>query len=177
MKTRAGIVLVMFLFAMGMIDAQDSPPMPPPEARQFDFWIGEWTVTNAAGAVAGTNRIESVANGFALLENWQGVRGGSGKSLNTWNAGKRCWQQYWVGNDGLVLELSGRLVGTKMVLSGAALGGDGTTTLHRISWTPNADGTVRQLWETSSDRGSTWKSVFDGLYRKTSAATGNAATR
>ena len=30
------------------------------------------------------------------------------------------------------------------------------------------DGTVRQLWESSADGGSTWQAVFDGLYRKKS---------
>ncbi len=32
-----------------------------------------------------------------------------------------------------------------------------------ITWTPNADGSVRQHWETSED-GKTWKTAFDGLY-------------
>ena len=30
----------------------------------------------------------------------------------------------------------------------------------------NPDGTVRQLWETSSDKGTSWATAFDGLYRK-----------
>ena len=36
----------------------------------------------------------------------------------------------------------------------------------RLKLEPNADGTVRQLWETSSDDGKTWAASFDGLYRK-----------
>ena len=36
---------------------------------------------------------------------------------------------------------------------------------ERITWTPNADGSVRQHWETSTDDGKTWKTSFDGLYR------------
>jgi hypothetical protein len=34
-----------------------------------------------------------------------------------------------------------------------------------LVFTPNPDGTVRQLWEQSPD-GETWTAVFDGLYRK-----------
>jgi hypothetical protein len=34
---------------------------------------------------------------------------------------------------------------------------------ERISWTPQPDGTVRQLWEQSAD-GSRWRVVFDGRY-------------
>jgi hypothetical protein len=35
---------------------------------------------------------------------------------------------------------------------------------HRIAWSPQPDGRVRQLWETSADDGKTWKVGFDGRY-------------
>ena len=38
------------------------------------------------------------------------------------------------------------------------------TVAHRITWTPGADGSVRQLWESSADGGTTWSVVFDGRY-------------
>jgi hypothetical protein len=38
---------------------------------------------------------------------------------------------------------------------------------QRLTFSRNADGTVRQLWETSAD-GKAWQPVFDGRYtRKT----------
>jgi hypothetical protein len=37
---------------------------------------------------------------------------------------------------------------------------------QRITWTPNADGTVRQFWDTSDDDGKTWVVSFDGIYRR-----------
>jgi hypothetical protein len=37
---------------------------------------------------------------------------------------------------------------------------------ERITWTANADGSVRQLWESSKDDGATWSVAFDGLYRR-----------
>ena len=42
----------------------------------------------------------------------------------------------------------------------------GLTQHERITWTPNADGSVRQRWETSTDDGKTWTVAFDGIYRK-----------
>jgi hypothetical protein len=142
-----------------------SPPPLPPESHQFDFWLGEWTVTNPAGKKAGESRIESIAAGSGLLENWTGAGGGIGKSLNCWNPAKKQWQQFWVGAGGSVLELGGGLVGGNMVLSGEHDVG-GQRTIERITWTPNPDGSVRQHWEQSTDGGKTWKTSFDGLYRK-----------
>jgi hypothetical protein len=36
----------------------------------------------------------------------------------------------------------------------------------RITWTPLPDGRVRQLWEVSSDGGSSWAVSFDGYYER-----------
>ena len=145
-----------------------APPPPPPVNHDFDFWLGEWNVTTPDGKAAGTSRIESVSNGHGLLENWTGdpaTGGGNGKSLNCYNVAKKQWQQLWVGSRGGVLELAGGLVEGKMTLSGSHLV-RGQTRWERITWTPNADGTVRQFWEQSHDGGKTWREVFDGLYQK-----------
>jgi hypothetical protein len=152
---------ILFLLLAMSLSAQTpppSPPPPPPESHQFDFWIGDWEVTNPAGKIAGVNKIEPMANGRGLLESWTGASGYSGKSLNAYNAKTKQWHQFWVGSDGGVLELKGGLDPKgNMVLAEAS---------NRITWTPNADGSVRQLWETTKDGGKTWVVAFDGLYRK-----------
>jgi hypothetical protein len=61
------------------------------------------------------------------------------------------------------LLLEGGWRGTNMVLEGNALDASGKEAPQRITWTPNADGTVRQLWE-SSDASGKWTTVFDGKY-------------
>ncbi len=137
----------------------------PPESRQFDFWLGNWDVTTPDGKPAGTSTIESVAGRAGLLENWRDVDGSSGKSLNVYNPAKKQWQQLWVGSNGGVLELTGGLAGGRMVLKDEH-DVHGRHVTERITWTPNADGTVRQLWEQSTDSGRTWVTVFDGLYRR-----------
>ena len=151
--------------------AQTTPPVPPPPPpvnHDFDFWLGEWSVTTPDGKPAGTSRIESMAGGRGLLEHWTGdpaAGGGNGKSLNAFNVAKGQWQQFWIGSGGGVLELAGGLVDGKMVLSGTHVV-RGKPLLERITWMPNADGTVRQFWDQSKDGGATWIAVFDGLYRR-----------
>jgi hypothetical protein len=138
------------------------------EHRQFDFWIGEWDVTLPNGTRAGVNRIRAINGGCALQEDWTGARGATGTSLNAFDASTTRWHQTWVGSDGLVLFLDGGLRDGAMELSGTTTGPPGTTTRHRIRWTPlgGTPATVRQLWESSSDHGKSWTVAFDGLYRK-----------
>jgi len=66
-----------------------------------------------------------------------------------------------------VLSLEGGIVHREMVLQGSRLNAKtGKPQKQRITWTQNADGSVRQHWETSDDDGKTWANAFDGIYRK-----------
>ncbi len=148
--------------------AQNESPRPDcrgPEYRQFDFWLGAWEVTSQGG-VAGHNVITAGQQGCLLREQWVSTRGGTGESLNFYDRSTRQWNQVWVDANGFVLRMSGGLVDGAMRLTGETAGPAGPVR-HRLTFTPSPDGSVRQLWENSTDRGETWTVVFDGLYRRT----------
>ncbi len=169
MNSIAGVSLMILIPGVGLsaesATQQTSESCAAPENRQFDFWLGEWDVTQAS-KTAGVNRIERILDGCGLLESWTGVSGYRGNSLNFYDAARERWHQSWVDTSGLVLALDGAFVGGSMVLAGTRFDPSRKQTTHdRITWTPNADGTVRQLWESSAD-GKTWSLVFDGLYSR-----------
>jgi len=189
MERRLSSILCLSLFLSCNIWAQDdeaiasasavtSDPTSPPAGpcssarhRQFDFWIGDWNVSSN-DQPAGTNSVTTIVNGCALQENWQGAGPGgvSGTSFNIYDQANDKWHQTWVDSSGTLLELDGGLVAGSMVLEGERPSADGSgTTVHRITWTPNMDGSVRQLWEASSDQ-KTWTVLFDGLYIKASSS-------
>jgi hypothetical protein len=132
-------------------------------AHRLDFWLGEWEVRTQQGQVAGHSVIESVSGMCAILENWTGAGGGSGKSLNTWNAPRGQWQQFWVGQGGGVTEYrEGRFDGKSVVFM--AIPDDSTRS--RLTFTPLAPDRVRQFAEVSTDRGGTWKPTYDFVYHR-----------
>jgi hypothetical protein len=171
MKMLPILVLCISLPAMAQEQQDENTVAPPPcSARpyhQFDFWIGDWNVTEN-GQMAGTNSIEPILGGCALLENWQGSGPGGirGSSFNIYDQARDQWHQTWVDASGTLLQLDGGWHGGSMILQGERPSADGNgTTTHRITWTPLGDGTVRQLWDASRD-GQTWTVLFDGLYQK-----------
>ena len=173
MKYILSLMLVFSSLAMAQDDAASKPPpCSTDQYRQFDFWIGDWTVTskNADGQdqLAGHNLIKPIHNQCALQENWTSAGATMvGSSFNIYDKANDKWHQTWVDSNGTLLELDGGFQDGSMVLSGQRPARDGSGMVtHRISWTPNADGSVRQLWEASKD-GNSWKALFDGLYRKT----------
>lgn len=146
--------------------AVQEKPCSSDEFRQFDFWIGEWDVT-AGDRSAGRNRITSILGGCVLLEEYSGTNGGyEGKSLNTYDGTAGEWHQSWVDNQGLLLQLRGRLEDGRMVLRGERIGQGGKPVIDRITWAPNEDGTVQQTWHVSGDGGETWSTAFDGTYSR-----------
>ena len=135
---------------------------------EFDFWIGNWTVTNPDGSAAGTNTIEKIQDNCILRENWISASPGfTGTSNNFYNAAKKQWEQIWVDNQGGSLHLKGNRKGNQMILqTNVAKNQNGEPFYHRVTWTKNEDGTVRQYWETiTNDKDITV--AFDGLYKKT----------
>jgi hypothetical protein len=138
----------------------DESPCTDEARRAFDFWIGAWEVRGPAGRLAGHNRITSLFDGCALKEEWEGVSGHRGTSLNAYAPATGRWHQTWVDASGELLLLDGGMVDGAMVLEGST-----GRTRHRISWSlieGDAD-QLRQHWETSED-GEEWATAFDGRY-------------
>lgn len=131
--------------------------------RQFDFWLGEWTVIDAEGRPAGTSVIQATLDGCAITEAFQSgpMRG---TSVNFYDAARTRWHQTWIDNLGRALYLEGGLANGVMLLEGDRQGSDGRVSRQRIGWSRLPDGHVRQLWESSNDSGRTWATVFDGRY-------------
>jgi len=136
-----------------------------PEHRLFDFWLGAWRVEKPDGTLAGINRISPEYGGCVVHERYTTKKGYIGESLNSWDPARKVWRQTWVDSEGLLLTLEGGWNGNSMVLEGESPGTDGAMSKKRITWTPNADGSVRQLWETSDGKGG-WTVAFDGRYTK-----------
>jgi len=167
-----GFVLAAAMTAPARGEAQTpsaSPPAPDcsaPEHRQFDFWLGSWDVTEK-GKPAGTNTIAADLKGCVLLEQWTAASGGRGTSLNYYDRRTRSWHQAWIDDRGGSLRLTGGFQDGRMVMQTEPVpDAKGDPAVHRITWSAEADGSVRQLWETSKDEGKAWSTVFDGRYVK-----------
>jgi len=132
--------------------------------RQFDFWQGEWNVATADGKLVGRDRIEKAYGGCVLQEHWTSVDGGTGGSVTLYDMSRKVWHQTWVDSTGTLVVLEGGLKDGAMIMTGEMTDG-GKRVQDRMSWTP-LGAKIRQLWETSSDGGKTWTTIFDVYYSK-----------
>lgn len=173
-KTSLALAALLVLTGLAApLAAQQQAPDPEkcrntPEHRQLDFWIGTWDVIRPDdGQKLGENTIQPVEglNGCALMENWTSARGFSGKSLNFYDVQRRTWRQVWVDGFGGALDYrEGELRDGAMHFSGLTIGAAGDTTLQKLVFTPVAADTVRQVFESSKDGGTTWTTDWVGVY-------------
>jgi hypothetical protein len=159
------VIGIMFSFTVGAQNADCR--CCSDQHTQFDFWIGNWQVVNPDGSAAGRNVIEKIQGDCVLRENWQSAKGNyTGTSTNFYNSKTEQWEQLWVDNQGGSLHLKGQKKENQMILETVEqINKDGLPFVHRITWTHNDDGSVRQYWEVITN-GTDITVAFDGLYRK-----------
>lgn len=159
-------------FAGDSAFAQTSPPPPAcagAEFHAFDFWIGDWAVSNAqTGAASGENLIAFAHDGCAIREQWSGADGVRGESVTYYDPIDGKWRQRWVssGYGGYALELEGVAEEAgRMTLSGAAhFYARKQAVDMRITWKADGDARLIQTFETRSPETGEWKTWFEGRY-------------
>ncbi|TNE62053.1 MAG: hypothetical protein EP335_13795 [Alphaproteobacteria bacterium] len=157
------------------IGANAATPQPTacetdPGFRAFDFWLGDWSVSSSkSGKYAGENHIKAIEGGCAISEDWHGQGGSTGKSVNYYNPVTGKWRQVWVAAGAYSLDIEGGLKDGSMVLEGTIwYYSTGGAVPFRGTWTPNADGSVRQFFEQYDAEKKQWQPWFDGHYVKAS---------
>jgi hypothetical protein len=157
--------------AISSLSAGAQQPVPPvapcaaTEYHQLDFWVGHWDVyPTGKDKLVAHSLIESVY-GCGIRENWMPLSNQPGGSLSTYVPQEKHWEQFWIDSGGSRAFFTGGWDGKAMVITGK-WGGP----LVRMSYSKNADGSVRQFGQQSTDDGKTWTPSFDFTYRPAKAA-------
>lgn len=156
--------------------AANAPAAEPPaskcdsaQARQFDFWVGDWDLTfqDEGKTATSHNRISKILDGCALLEEFSGPPGTplQGRSLSTYDRLTHRWKQTWVDNDATYLDFSGGFADGRMILSREAQK-DGKRFLQRMVWQGIRADAFEWLWQRSDDDGRTWTTAWKIDYRR-----------
>ena len=137
-----------------------------PKQREFDFWIGEWDVfQNGTDQLVGHSLVQKVSGECALLENWDASRGGgTGKSLNYFDALNNSWEQDWIGSMGGAQKyLNGVYKDSAMRFTYESMTGGKKVTGNFIFYNLGP-GKVRQYQDASEDGGKTFSVSYDFIY-------------
>jgi len=141
------------------------PCMVNKQAREFDFWVGQWTVyATGTKFVVGHSVIQRIAGGCAILENWTSNNAiNNGKSINFIDPVTGKWKQSWAGG-GAQEFVNGEYKDGAMRFTFETTGPKNQKLIGRFIFYNQSDGTVKQFNETSADNGKTWTTSYDFTY-------------
>jgi len=144
------------------------PCMANVQARQFDFWIGEWDAyVTGTKQLAGHSVIQMVSGGCAILENWTSAGSFySGKSLNFIDPATNKWRQNWIGSGDSQDFVNGEFKEGAMRFTFETKDSKGHKLIGRFIFYKIGPDEVRQFNETSADEGKTWTTAYDFTYLK-----------
>jgi hypothetical protein len=165
------LIAIAGLWAMSPAAASPQQPAKQPAApvapcadaeyHQLDFWVGSWDVyLTGKDKLVAHSLIEPVY-GCGIRENWMPLSNQPGGSLSIYVPAEKHWEQFWIDSSGTRAFFTGAWDGSAMVITGK-WGGP----LVRMAYSKNADGSVRQRGDQSTDEGKTWSASFDFTYRK-----------
>jgi hypothetical protein len=136
-------------------------------SRNLDFWVGNWDVY-AGCELDGTDLVERILGGCAIVEHWHGTGGDEGISLFAYDARRDLWTQTWVTGDtslqgGLKFKVLRAHTPTSTTFQGELEGHSGAVYYDRTILTAQPGGSVHQLIQVSHD-GVAWRTGFDAVY-------------
>ncbi len=146
------------------------PCMGSAQAREFDFWIGEWDAfVRGTTNLAGQSKIERASGGCMILENWTSVGSSpfNGKSMNFVDPVSGKWKQIWVGSGqtpNATEFINGEYSDGAMRFDFETTTPKGTKQLVHFHFYNQGADQVRQFHETSDDGGKTWITTYDFIY-------------
>lgn len=165
-------MIVCFCLSGFLVEGQNNnPPCSLAEARQFDFWVGEW---NAfwSDSLRGSNRIEKMFGNCTIQENFMDPKTNYlGKSWSVYNSNHKIWQQTWVDNNGGYIHLTGGMTGDSMILrtaeqkvpSNVSPTGRMISRMVYYNIKPNS---FDWSWEASTDGGMKWTPSWQIHYER-----------
>ena len=137
-------------------------PCTDPRYRALDFWLGDWIVTTEQGVQAGRSSVSSILGGCVIFEQWDDVRGESGRGVHRFDAALGHWVQTWVDNRGRSMELSGEIGDRSINWLRTEPGGG----LERGEVRALSEDRLEQQGQRSVDQGKTWTPLFHLIYSR-----------
>jgi hypothetical protein len=171
---KIGLLFSLWLFfTASTAQVAAPPPCSAPQSSQFDFWVGDWTLT-WSDTLHGTNHVEKILGSCIIQENFHDPnKNYSGKSWSAYNTNSGKWLQTWVDSQGGFIYLEGGMQHDSMVLM---------TQERTVPTTVSKTGKIKNRmvychitpnsfdwsWEASTDGGGIWKTNWKIHYERKS---------
>ena len=163
------LVRLRLLTTNGAVVQQRPTGCTAPENRQFDFWLGEWDVSNSGTtALVAESSITLADQGCVILEYWRPFQGASGHSINGYDAVAKEWKQTWIDATGRITPYEGTVQDGTLFMDDRSDPSPASAKFkkRRMNFRPIDANTVRQWGEGWDETKQAWVVTWDLTYRR-----------
>jgi hypothetical protein len=151
------ILLVILLAAPAFAASGPSPCAANLEARQLDYWLGEWSVGTAGAPNTGHSKVSISLDKCLFNERWgSDTTSHAGENALAYSSEDSTWYALFVDNQGRVHALKGAVKSGLAEFEGPGSNEKGQKILTKVKVVRVSQDNVEQIWQKSSDGGATW---------------------
>lgn len=137
-------------------------------SSQLDFMLGNWDFFSKKGEFLGENNIQLVLGTCTLEEIYESIDGFKTRSVMSYDEVTKSWSNIWTDDFGTTLHFKGKFQNNKLLMKATSLNAQGKKTYHRLTYSKNANGTISQIWQKSTNL-KEWETIFNGTYKRQKA--------
>lgn len=135
------------------------------ETRQLDYWLGTWTI--GSGADQTVSRVSLSLDKCVFVEHWENGKGHVTEKMFAYTPEEKNWYGMFADNEGRVhVFLDGKVTPHAAEFHGPSLGPNGESVLNRLTITNISSDKLEEVWEKSTDKGSTWTIAYRAQYTR-----------
>jgi hypothetical protein len=135
------------------------------EARQLDYWLGDWTIGN--GANKSTSHVSLSLDKCVFLEHWENGNGHAAEKMLAYTPEEKNWYGMFADNEGRVHVFTrGKVSADSAEFQGESRGAQGEAVLNRLKVVRLSADKLEEVWEKSKDNGSTWTTAYRVQYSR-----------
>lgn len=139
------------------------------ESRQFDFWLGEWDVSQTGKTeIIAESSITLADQGCVILEAWRPFQGASGHSINGYDRQAKEWKQTWIDATGRITPYGGTMQDGTLIMDdrGSQPSTNPKITKSRMNFRKIDESSVRQWGEGWDSAAKNWIVTWDLTYHR-----------
>ncbi len=138
------------------------------EIRKLGYWVGDWTMTASDGAPGKViSKVNLSLDNCMVTEHWDGGTGHITEKMFAYSPDDKSWYGMFADNEGRAhVFLSGTVTANSAEFRGPSRGPKGEEVLNRLTIVQQSPKKVQETWEKSTDRGSSWTTVYRADYTR-----------
>jgi hypothetical protein len=160
------VAIGLSISSVAFAENDEHPCAANTETRQLDYWLGSWSM--GSGADKSVSKVTLSLDKCMFVEHWENGEGHVTEKMVAYSPEDKNWYGIFVDNQGRAhVFVDGRVSSDIAEFHGPSRGPKGAIVLNRLKVVRISADKLEEVWEKSTDNGSSWTTAYRAEYSRT----------